>query len=132
MRRAYAEIRDQLARDNHLEAMDGVLVQAMIPEGVELMVGVTHDPSFGPLLGFGLGGIHVEILQDVCFRVTPITDRDAFEMVRIEALSDLLLRVGRLVEEVPEISELDLNPVFALAPGQGCLVVDARISVKAP
>jgi acetyl coenzyme A synthetase (ADP forming)-like protein len=150
VRRAFAEIRDQLARDSHLDAMEGVLVQAMIPEGVELMVGVTHDPSFGPLLGFGLGGIHVEILQDVCFRVTPITDRDAREMVRsirgyrllegyrghppadIQALTELLLRVGRLVEEVPEISELDLNPVFALAPGQGCLVVDARISVKAP
>ena len=150
VRQAYTEIRDHLARDNQLDAMDGVLVQAMIPEGVELMVGVTQDPSFGPLIGFGLGGIHVEILKDVSFRVTPITDRDAREMVQsirgyrllegyrghppadIEALNDLLLRVARLVEEVPEISEMDLNPVFALLPGQGCLVVDARISVKAP
>jgi len=150
VRRAYTEIRDHLARDNRVDAMDGVLVQAMIPEAVELMVGVTQDPSFGPLIGFGLGGIHVEILKDVCFRVTPITDRDADEMVRsirgypllegyrghppadIEALNDLLLRIGRLVEEVPEISEMDLNPIFALPPGQGCLVVDARISVKAP
>jgi len=147
--RAYGEIRDQLARDHRVDAMDGVLVQEMIPEAVELMVGVTQDPSFGPLIGFGLGGIHVEILKDVCFRVTPITDRDAREMVKsirgyrllegyrghppadIEALNDLLLRVGRLVEEVPEMSEMDLNPVFALPPGQGCLVVDARISVKA-
>jgi acyl-CoA synthetase (NDP forming) len=109
------------------------------------MVGVTQDPSFGPLLAFGLGGIHVEILKDVCFRVTPITDRDASEMVRairgypllegyrghppadIAAIEDLLLRVARLVEEVPEISELDLNPVIALPPGQGCWIVDARI-----
>jgi acyl-CoA synthetase (NDP forming) len=100
------------------------------------------------LIGFGLGGIHVEILKDVCFRVTPITDRDAAEMVRdirgypllegyrghppadIPALEELLLRVARLVEEVPEISELDLNPIIALPPGQGCLIVDARIRVE--
>jgi acyl-CoA synthetase (NDP forming) len=128
--------------------MDGVLVQPMISGGVELMVGVTQDASFGPLIGFGLGGIHVEILKDVCFRITPITDRDAREMVRsikgyrllegyrghpsadIEAIEDLLLRVSRLVEEVPEIAELDLNPVMALPPGQGCLIVDARICLK--
>ncbi len=150
VRRAYSEIRDRLARENQLDAMDGVLVQAMIAGGVELMVGVTQDPSFGPLLGFGLGGIHVEILKDVCFRVTPITDRDAREMVRsirgyrllegyrghppadIDAIETLLLRTGRLVEEVPEITELDLNPVFALPPGQGCVVIDARIRVQPP
>jgi acyl-CoA synthetase (NDP forming) len=111
------------------------------------MVGVTQDPSFGPLLGFGLGGIHVEILKDICFRVTPITDRDAGEMVRsikgyrllegyrghpsadIAAIEDLLLRVARLVEEVPEIAELDLNPVIALPPGEGCVIIDARIRI---
>ncbi|HEX5022353.1 MAG TPA: acetate--CoA ligase family protein, partial [Candidatus Binatia bacterium] len=95
----------------------------------------------------GLGGIHVEILKDVCFRVTPITDRDAAEMVRsikgyrllegyrghppadIAAIEDVLLRVARLVEEIPQISELDLNPVIALPPGHGCQIVDARIRV---
>jgi acyl-CoA synthetase (NDP forming) len=129
--------------------MDGVLVQPMIFGGVELVIGVTQDPSFGPLIAFGLGGIHVEILKDVCFRITPITDRDAKEMIRgikgyrllegyrghpsadIAAIEDLLLRVSRLVEEVPEIAELDLNPVMALPPGHGCLIVDARISLKA-
>jgi acyl-CoA synthetase (NDP forming) len=127
--------------------MDGVLIQPMISGGVEVMVGMTLDPLFGPLIGFGLGGIHVEILEDVCFRVTPITDRDAAEMVRgikgyrllegyrgyppadIPAIEDLLLRVARLVEEVPEISELDLNPVIALPPGRACQIVDARIRV---
>ena len=91
----------------------------------------------------------MEILKDVCFRVTPITDRDAREMVRgikgyrllegyrghpsadIEAVEDLLLRVSRLVEEIPEIVELDLNPVMALPSGQGCLIIDARICLKA-
>lgn len=147
---AFAAIHDRLAEENKLAAFDGVLVQPMISGGVELMVGVTQDPSFGPLIAFGLGGIHVEILKDICFRVTPITDHDAREMVRsihgyrllegyrghppgdITAIEDLLLRVARLVEEVPEIGELDLNPVIALPPGQGCLIVDARIRVAAP
>jgi len=147
VRQAFAEMHDRLANENRLDAFDGVLVQPMISGGVELMIGVTQDPSFGPLIAFGLGGIHVEILKDVCFRVTPITDRDANEMVRtirgyrllqgyrghppadIAAIEDLLLRIARLVEEVPQIAELDLNPVIALAPGRGCQIVDARIRV---
>jgi acetyl coenzyme A synthetase (ADP forming)-like protein len=147
VRRAVEEIRSRLGRDNNLGAMEGVLVQPMVAGGTEVMVGMTHDPLFGPLLAFGLGGIHVEILGDVCFRVTPLTDRDAGEMVRairgyrlfqgyrghppadLAALEDVLLRVSRLVEEVPQIGELDLNPVFALPPGQGCRIVDARIRV---
>jgi acetyl coenzyme A synthetase (ADP forming)-like protein len=149
VRQAFAEIQNQLDRDGRLDAMDGVVVQPMIASGVELMIGVTQDPSFGPLIGFGLGGIHVEILKDVCFRVTPITDHDAREMVRsikgyrllegyrghpsadIAAIEDLLLLVSRLVEEISEIAELDLNPVMALPPGQGCLIIDARICLKA-
>jgi acyl-CoA synthetase (NDP forming) len=148
VRDAFTEIHERLSRENKLQAMDGVLVQPMIRGGVELMVGVTHDPSFGPLLAFGLGGIHVEILKDVSFRVTPITDRDAADMVRairgyrllegyrghppadIAAIQELLLRVARLVEEVPEIEELDVNPVIALPPGQGCRIIDARVRVK--
>ncbi len=147
VRAAFAAIHGRLAGANRLEAFDGVLVQPMIGGGVELMVGITQDPSFGPLIAFGLGGIHVEILKDVCFRVTPITDRDANEMVRaihgyrllegyrghppadIPAIEDLLLRLARLVEEIPEITELDLNPVIVRPPGQGCCIVDARIRV---
>jgi acetyl coenzyme A synthetase (ADP forming)-like protein len=147
VRQAYREIRQRLQDLDRVEAMDGVLIQPMLSGGVEVMVGATHDPSFGPLVAFGLGGIHVEILQDVQFRVTPLTDRDARAMVReirgyrllegyrghppadIAALEELLLRVSTLVEEVAEISELDLNPVFALPPGQGCRIVDARIRV---
>ena len=147
VRQAFAAIHDRLADENRLDAFDGVLIQPMISGGVELMVGVTQDLSFGPLIAFGLGGIHVEILKDVCFRVTPITDRDASVMVRairgycllegyrghppadIAAIEDLLLRIARLVEEVPQIAELDLNPVIALPPGRGCQIVDARIRV---
>jgi acetyl coenzyme A synthetase (ADP forming)-like protein len=141
-----AEVRsafDDIRQDD----MEGVIVQRMIRNGVELMIGVTEDPLFGPLIAFGLGGIHVEILADVRFRVTPLTDRDAEEMIReirgyrllegyrghppadIPAIREILLRVSRMVEDIPEIRELDLNPIFALAPGQGCAVVDCRIRV---
>jgi acetyl coenzyme A synthetase (ADP forming)-like protein len=148
VREAFEKIRSRLFRDGNLDAMEGVLVQKMVSGGTEVFVGMTHDPLFGPLIAFGLGGIHVEILGDVCFRVTPLTDRDASEMVRgirgyrlfegyrghpaadVAALENLLLRISRLVEEVPEINELDLNPVFALPPGKGCQIVDARIGLK--
>src|SRR6188474_1724608 len=121
--------------------MEGVLVQQMVQNGVELMIGVA-DPLFGPLIAFGLGGIHVEILVDVRFRVTPLSDQDAREMVReirgyrllegyrghppadIAAIEEVLLRVSRLVEDIPEIQELDLNPIFGLPPTQGCVVAD--------
>jgi acyl-CoA synthetase (NDP forming) len=130
--------------------MEGVLVQPMQSGGVEVMIGVAHDPLFGPLIAFGLGGIHVEILGDVQFRVAPLTDRDATEMVRgikgyrllqgyrghppadVPALEEVLLRLSRLLGEIPDISELDLNPIFALPPGQGCRIVDARILVGSP
>ncbi|NIR78486.1 MAG: GNAT family N-acetyltransferase, partial [Gemmatimonadetes bacterium] len=96
---------------------------------------------------FGLGGVHVEVLQDVAFRVAPLTDRDAREMVRetrgytlltgyrghaegdVEALEDALLRLSRLVERTPEITQVDLNPIFAMPPGEGYRIADARIEV---
>ncbi|GAB1721310.1 MAG: GNAT family N-acetyltransferase [Nitrospira sp. CR1.1] len=145
VRRAYDEIAARLAQDHTLAAMEGVLVQSMVTSGVEVMAGMVQDPSFGPLIGFGLGGIHVEILGDVRFRITPLTELDAADLIRsikgyrllqgyrghppgdVDAIQDLLLRLSRLVEEVPEIVELDLNPIFALAPGEGCSIVDARI-----
>jgi acetate---CoA ligase (ADP-forming) len=113
------------------------------------MIGVTDDPLFGPLVAFGLGGIHVEVLGDVRFRLAPLTDRDADELLHeirglpllagyrghpsadLDALRDLLLRVSRLAVEVPEIAELDLNPVMAMSPGKGCRIVDARVNVRA-
>ena len=149
VRHAFDSICQNLDRGGKLSEMNGVLVQPMISGGVELMVGVAQDPLFGPLIGFGLGGIHVEILKDVSFRVTPITDTDAAEMVRsirgyrllqgyrghppadIHAIEDLILRVARLVEELPQITELDLNPIMAFPPGHGCQIVDARMRIAA-
>lgn len=148
VRKAFELIRTRLAETNQLDAMEGVLVQPMVTGGVEVMIGVADDPLFGPLIAFGLGGIHVEILGDIQFGITPLTDRDATEMIRgikgyrlltgyrghppadLDALEETLLRVSRLVEEIPEINELDLNPIFALPPGQGCKIVDARIRVE--
>jgi acyl-CoA synthetase (NDP forming) len=148
VRDAVASIRSRLAGAGLPDAMDGVLIQPMVNAGVEVMIGVTHDPQFGPLVAFGLGGIHVEILGDVQFRITPLTERDAADMVREikgarlldgyrgrpaadkPALEEALLRISRLVEEIPEIVELDLNPIFALPVGQGCRIVDARIRVN--
>ena len=148
VRAAFEEIQKALKASGRLAEMDGVLVQPMISGGVELMIGVTDDPLFGPLVGFGLGGIHVEIMADVQFRVTPLTDRDAADMVRairgyrllegyrghppadIKAIEEVLLRVSLMVERLPEIEELDMNPIFALPPGKGCRVVDARLRVR--
>lgn len=147
VRQTFEEFHQRLAQIHQEAAMEGMIVQPMISGGVEVMVGVTQDPLFGPLIAFGLGGIHVEILADVQFRIGPLTDREAGEMIRgikgfrllegyrghaaadIPALEEVLLRISRLVEEIPEISEMDLNPIFAFAPGQGCRIADARIHV---
>lgn len=145
---AFEAIRSRLAQDHQLDAMAGVLVQPMVTGGVEVMAGMTRDPLFGPLVAFGLGGIYVEVLGDVQFRLAPLSDRDAASMVRsikgyrlltgyrgrpvadVKALEDLLLRLSQLVDAVPEIAELDLNPIFALPAGRGCAIVDARVRIE--
>ena len=124
-------------------AIEGASVQKMAPAGTEVIVGVSQDPQFGPVLMFGLGGVLVEVLKDVAFRIIPIEKRDAHQMIReikgfpllegyrgqppadLEALENLLLLVSSFVEQHPEVSELDLNPVFAYA--DGAMAVDARI-----
>ncbi len=126
---------------------EGVLVQEMVPGGHEILIGVTEDPNFGPLIGFGLGGVFVELLKDVAFRLHPLTDVDAAEMIAetkgsallrgyrnsppgdVVALQDAILRVSDLVGEIPEVVEMDLNPVKVLAPGSGVRAVDARMKV---
>ncbi len=128
----------------------GVLVQEMVVGGHEVLIGVTEDPNFGPMLVYGLGGIMVELLADVTFKLHPITDVDAAEMTSgirgarllegyrnlplgdVAAVRDLLLRVSAMVAACPEIAEMDLNPVKVLEPGRGAIVVDARIRVERP
>ncbi|MCG8460441.1 MAG: GNAT family N-acetyltransferase, partial [Holophagales bacterium] len=147
LRLAFEELAGRLEASGHGSAMDGVWVQPMLEGSCEVMVGVDLDPVFGPLVAFGLGGIHVEILRDVAFRVTPLSERDAREMIRsvrgyrlfegyrghaaadVPALQDALIRISRLAEAVPEIVSLDLNPLFALPPGEGYRIADVRIRV---
>jgi acyl-CoA synthetase (NDP forming) len=127
--------------------IDGVAVQRMERQGIEVIVGVTKDPQFGPVLMFGLGGVLVEVLKDVAFRVIPIEQRDAQQIIEdikgypvlqgyrgqdpadISALQALLLKVSSFIESHPEVAELDLNPVFAYK--DGAIAVDARIVLEA-
>ncbi|MCX6003294.1 MAG: GNAT family N-acetyltransferase, partial [Chloroflexi bacterium] len=145
VRQAFDQIKDRLSDIGRLKEMQGVVVQPMITDGIETIVGVTQDPSFGPLILFGLGGIYTELFKDVTFRIHPLTDIDAREMVRsvktyhllegwrgakpsdIKAIEELLLRVSAMVEDLPQIAEIDLNPVKVLEQGKGCVTVDARI-----
>ncbi|MEN8041195.1 MAG: acetate--CoA ligase family protein, partial [Actinomycetota bacterium] len=127
---------------------EGVLVQEFVSGGHEVLIGMVEDPTFGPLIVFGLGGVFVELIGDVAFRIHPLTDLDAAEMIKevksgkllegyrggepgdIDAVVDTLLRVSALVEDLPEIFEMDLNPVKVGTPGAGVRIVDARIKVR--
>jgi acyl-CoA synthetase (NDP forming) len=127
---------------------EAVLVQEMVAGGHEVLIGMTEDPNFGALIVFGMGGVLVELLDDVAFRIHPLTGTEARSMILsirtsrllqgyrnlplgdLDALEEALLRVSALVNLVPEMVELDLNPVKVLAPGEGVRPVDARIRVK--
>jgi acyl-CoA synthetase (NDP forming) len=125
--------------------LTGVIVQPMLDDGVEVLIGTVSEPVFGPLVVFGLGGVATEVLGDHAARLTPLTDADASALIRsvraaplllghrgrpavdTEALAGILLRVSQLADDLPEVAELDLNPVIA-QPGGAC-AVDARIRV---
>ncbi|HEX9117354.1 MAG TPA: acetate--CoA ligase family protein [Anaerolineae bacterium] len=145
VRAAYAAILLR-ARAAHPEAqIRGVQVQQMVQGGTEVIVGVKRDPTFGPLVMFGLGGVYVEALADVSFRLAPLTAADAEEMIgevrsaRLlaglrgaapadrAALVDAIVRIGQLAADRPEIAELDVNPLLVLPEGQGALAVDVRV-----
>ena len=127
----------------------GVNIQQMITDGKQMILGMSRDPQFGPMIMFGLGGIYVEVLKDVTFRIAPLTDRDAREMMQsirsyklltgargekpvdIDATADALLRLSQLVTDFPEIAEMDINPIVALPENGGAIAIDSRISLKA-
>ena len=129
-------------------SLEGFILQPMVEDGVEMLVGVFHDRLFGPVVACGAGGTAVELVKDVSVRITPLTDLEAAEMIRslatfplldgyrgspkadVAALENLLLRVSALVENHPEIAEMDCNPVMVLP--RGAVIVDSRMRVEAP
>jgi len=126
--------------------IQGVSVQKMARTGVEVIIGMSKDAQFGPVLMFGLGGVLVEILKDVSFRIVPLVKRDSREMIKeikgypllegyrgsepvdIANLEELILKVSEFVEKTPDIKELDLNPIFAYS--DGAVAVDARVILE--
>ncbi|MDD5081980.1 MAG: acetate--CoA ligase family protein, partial [Dehalococcoidales bacterium] len=145
---AFKRIKASLTGIGREKEMDGVTVQHMVSGGIEVIAGVTQDVSFGPLIMFGMGGVYTELLNDVALRLHPLTDLDARALINsikmaklfggfrgsppgdTPALEDMLLRLSAMVEDIPEIVELDLNPVKVMPWGEGYWVVDARIMVK--
>lgn len=141
--KAYDEIITSVKQRLPQARIEGVTVQKMARPGTEVIIGMSQDPQFGPVLMFGLGGVLVEVLKDVSFRIVPLAPRDAREMIReikaypllegyrghepadVPFLENMLLKVSSFVEQNPEIKELDLNPVFAYQ--DGAIAVDARI-----
>jgi acyl-CoA synthetase (NDP forming) len=125
----------------------GVTVQQMVPAGREIIVGIDRDPQFGPLLMFGLGGVYVEVLHDVVFRLCPVSPEEAREMISeirafgllrgargqapadIEAIVDVLVRVSALAVDFPDITELDINPLIVMDRGGGAVAADVRIGI---
>jgi acyl-CoA synthetase (NDP forming) len=125
-----------------------VIVQPMLRAGAELLAGIVQDPVFGPLVAFGAGGVFAELIGEAEFRLAPLTDVDADELLTSgkagrlvagfrgapaadpQALADLLHRLSLLGEDLPEVAELDLNPIIARP--DGCVIVDARVRVRRP
>ena len=145
--RAFEEVVSAARRFMSSALIMGVTVDQMIPAGKEVILGMAKDPDFGPMLMFGLGGIYVEVLKDVSFRIAPVDRREASSMISeirayqllrgvrgeepadIQSIVDSLLKVSQLVTDFPEIIEMDINPLMVMARGKGAVAVDSRISV---
>jgi acetate---CoA ligase (ADP-forming) len=147
-RTAYARIERNVLAAVPNAKIEGILIEQMAPKGVEVIVGSSRDPQFGPLMMFGLGGTMVELLKDVSFRLAPMWQISAERMVReirsfkildgfrgappcdVQAIVETLLRLSAMVCNHPEISELDINPLIVHVQGQGCSVADSRIMLR--
>lgn len=144
--KAYDDIVASVKANAPNATVGGIAVQNMVKPGTEVIIGMTKDPQFGPVLMFGLGGIMVEVLKDVAFRIVPLTRRDAQQMIReikgfpllegyrgqepanVAALEDILMKLSDFVDQHSEIKEVDLNPIFARS--NGAVAVDARIILE--
>lgn len=146
VRKGYQSIINNVQKHKTNVRIKGIFVEEFVPKGIEVIIGALKDPQFGPALMFGLGGIFVEVLKDVSFRVAPVTKFDVKEMIQeikgypiltgirgqkasdVTALENILLHVSKLVMDYPVINQLDLNPVFSYPKGAKC--VDARIILE--
>jgi acyl-CoA synthetase (NDP forming) len=144
--KAYDEILTEVAQKHPQARVQGVSVQRLAPPGIEVIIGMSKDAQFGPVLLFGLGGVWVEILEDTSLRIIPVTQKDAAEMIKeikgyqlltgyqgqepvdVSKLEDFLLAISDFVEENPVIKELDINPIFAYS--HGAVAVDARVILE--
>ncbi|HET9424372.1 MAG TPA: acetate--CoA ligase family protein, partial [Gemmatimonadaceae bacterium] len=143
---AFATMRASVARKAPTARIDGFMVQPMKKGHVETIVGLSRDPSFGPMLMFGLGGVYVEALHDVVFRLAPVSDAEARDMIcglrsaalfdglrgappaDREAITSVIRRVGQLAIDFPSIAELDVNPLLIV--DEGVVAVDARVRLS--
>ncbi len=146
VREAYNRIISNVRNKKPEAKIVGVLVQEYAPQGLEVIIGLIRDPQFGPTVMFGLGGVFVEIFKDVSFRIAPLTEQDAEDMINeikakpllygyrgsppvdIDSIKDALIKAGRMGLEIEEIAEMDLNPTMAYP--NGIKVVDARIILR--
>ncbi len=148
VRAAYREMMENIPRKMPDAVLEGVQMQQMLSGGREVIIGVVRDPTFGPMLMFGLGGVYVEILKDVRFAIAPVNEKEARKMITgiktypllagvrgsrpsdIDALVDTILRVSRLVCDIPQIEEFEINPMMVFEEGKGALAVDMRLTLK--
>ncbi len=149
LRSQYRDLIEKLRERNLLDGLEGVIIQEMVKGSREMVCGVATDPQYGHMMMFGLGGVFIEVMKDVTFRMAPLTDIDAHEMIRgvkaykllegargttpaqLDQLEDVLLRLSQLVTDFPEIEELDINPLIISEKNGEGIAVDGRIKLKA-
>ena len=149
VRANYVSLMQDIAAKKPEAHLEGVLIEAMAPKGQEVIVGMRRDPNFGPLMMFGLGGIYVELFEDVAFRVAPLARQDAADMIHqtragrlltgfrgmpvadVDAVVDAILRLSKLALDFPQIEEIEINPLLVLPKGKGALALDGRVILQA-
>ncbi|MHC4693156.1 MAG: acetate--CoA ligase alpha subunit [Planctomycetota bacterium] len=147
-KKAFQEIIENVKRYNRSAKIDGVIIERMAKRGVEVILGAIRDPKFGPICMFGLGGTFVEAIKDVTFRLAPMWEINAENMIKtikarsilkgvrgawpsdIDAIKDCILRLSQMITDNPEIAEMDINPLIVYPQGKGCVVADSRILLK--
>ena len=148
VRDAYELMTSRIRSSNPEARLQGVLVQEMVTEGREIIIGMTRDPQFGPMLMFGLGGVYVEVLRDVSFQLAPITDDEAMQMlmgtktynllkgvrgeksVDMQLVAECIQRISQLSTDFPMIEEMDINPLKISSERARAVAVDARVRIS--